>query len=153
MKITAARTQMVRLPMGESLAGEAGLGRSHLDFVTLRLETDAGVEGMGVTFFGATLTPALKLAMELLGESILGEDPLPTEFVIHKLQNIASSSGPAGISTLALAAFDIALWDLKGKVLGQSIAQMLGGLRKRVPTYASGALSRAAPLDEVLKSA
>jgi L-talarate/galactarate dehydratase len=144
---------MVRLPMEEPLAGGAGMARSHLDFVTLKLETDAGIDGIGVTFFGATLTPALRLAVELLGETILGEDPLPTELIVRKLQDAAASAGPAGIATLAVAAFDIALWDLKGKVLGQSIAQMLGGLRKRVPAYASGALSRTAPLDQVLKSA
>jgi L-talarate/galactarate dehydratase len=153
MKITAAKTHIVRLPAEEPLAGGPGFGRSHLDFVTLKLETDAGVVGIGVTFFGWSLTPALKLAVELLAELIVGEDPLAVEFVVRKLKNAAASAGPAGISTLAVSAFDIALWDLKGKVLGQSIAQMLGGLRKRVPAYASGALSRTAPLDDVLKSA
>lgn len=154
MKITAAKTQMVRLPMEEPLAGGgAGFARSHLDFVTLRLETDCGIDGIGVTFFGATLTPALKLAVDLLGQLIVGEDPLRIEFVVQKLQDAARSAGPAGISTLAVAPFDIALWDLKGKVLGRSIAQLLGGLRERVPAYASGALSRTAPLEKVLKSA
>jgi L-alanine-DL-glutamate epimerase-like enolase superfamily enzyme len=153
MKITTVGTQIVRLPMEEPLAGGAGFGRSHLDFVTLKLHTDAGIDGIGVTFFGSTLTPALKRAVELLGELVAGEDPLATEFVLGKLRSAAASAGPAGISLLAVSAFDIALWDLKGKALGQSVAQMLGGLRKRVPTYASGALSRTAPLDEVLKSA
>jgi L-alanine-DL-glutamate epimerase-like enolase superfamily enzyme len=153
MKITTVKTQMVRLPIEEPLAGGAGFQRPHLDFVTLRLQTDAGVEGIGVTFFGATLAPALKRAVELLGELIIGEDPLPIEFVVGKLKNAAGSAGPAGISTLAVSAFDIALWDIKGKVLGQSIAQLLGGLRERVPTYASGALARTSSLDEVLKSA
>jgi L-alanine-DL-glutamate epimerase-like enolase superfamily enzyme len=152
MKITGAKTQMVRLPVEEPLAGGAGFGRSHLDFVTLKLETDAGIDGIGLTFFGGTLTPALKLAVELLGVLVIGENPLPVEFLVKKLQDAAGSAGPAGICTLAVSAFDIALWDLKGKELGQSIAQMLGGLRNRVPTYASGALSRTAPLDDVLKS-
>ena len=64
--------------MEEPLAGGTGFARSHLDFVTLRLETDAGIEGIGLTFFGWTLTPALKRAVELLGELIVGEDPLPS---------------------------------------------------------------------------
>ena len=153
MKITTVRSQIARLPVEEPLAGGSGFHRSHLDFVTLRLETDDGVEGIGVTFFGGTLTPALKRAVELLGELIIGEDPLPIEHVLRKLRDAAGGAGPAGISTLAVAAFDIALWDIKGKVLGQSVAQLLGGLRDRVPTYASGALARTSPLDEVLKSA
>ena len=153
MKITTVKSQIVRLPVEEPLAGGSGFHRSHLDFVTLRLETDDGVEGIGVTFFGGTVTPALKRAVELLGELIIGEDPLPIELVLRKLRDASGSAGPGGISTLAVSAFDIALWDIKGKVLGQSVAQLLGGLRDRVPTYASGALARTSPLDEVLKSA
>jgi L-alanine-DL-glutamate epimerase-like enolase superfamily enzyme len=153
MKITAFQSEIVRLPVEEPLAGGPAFQRPYFDFVTLRLETDAGVEGIGVTFFGSHLSPALKHAVELLGELIIGEDPLPIEFVLRKLRSAAGSAGPGGISTLALSAFDIALWDVKGKVLGQSVAMMLGGLRSRVPTYASGALGRTSALDDVLKSA
>ena len=64
-----------------------------------------------------------------------------------KLWKAASGSGPAGIFTLALAAIDLALWDIKGKVLGQSLWAMAGGHRRRVPTYASGVLMRTFPLD------
>jgi L-alanine-DL-glutamate epimerase-like enolase superfamily enzyme len=153
MKITSAKSQIVRLPMDEPLAGGSGFQRPYLDFVTLRLETDAGIEGIGITFFGSSLTAALKRAVESLGELTIGEDPVPGELVLRKLRDAAASAGPAGISTLAISAFDIALWDIKGKALGQSIAQLLGGLRRRVPTYASGALARTSPLDEVLRSA
>jgi L-alanine-DL-glutamate epimerase-like enolase superfamily enzyme len=54
---------------------------------------------------------------------------------------------------LAISAIDMALWDIKGKYLGQSLGAMLGGLRDRVPTYASGALVRAYSLDYLLKAA
>ncbi len=47
----------------------------------------------------------------------------------------------------------MALWDIKGKYLGQSLGFMLGGLRDRVPAYASGALVRAYPLDHLVKAA
>ena len=152
MKITAATAEIARLPVEEPLAGGAGFQRPHLDFVTLNLKTDAGVEGIGVTFFGGALTPALKRAVELLGQLIIGDDPLALEFVLRKLHSAAAGAGPAGISTLAVAPFDIALWDLRGKALGQSIAQMLGALRKSVPAYASGALLRTSSLNQVLES-
>ncbi len=48
--------------------------------------------------------------------------------------------GPGGIFTLALSAIDTALWDIKGKALGQPLWKLLGGHRQRVPTYASGSL-------------
>jgi L-talarate/galactarate dehydratase len=44
-----------------------------------------------------------------------------------------------------LSAIDIALWDIKGKALGQSVHALLGGYRDRAPTYASGALMRPHP--------
>src|SRR5205814_1245351 len=53
---------------------------------------------------------------------------------------------------LALSAIDIACWDLKGKAVGQSVCVLLGGLRDRVPTYASGALMRPHPVDYLGKA-
>jgi L-alanine-DL-glutamate epimerase-like enolase superfamily enzyme len=47
----------------------------------------------------------------------------------------------------------MALWDIKGKCFGQSLGAMLGGLRERVPTYASGALVRAYAPDHLVKAA
>ena len=49
---------------------------------------------------------------------------------------------PGGNLTLALSAIDMALWDIKGKALDQSVCSLLGGYRDRAPTYASGALMR-----------
>jgi L-alanine-DL-glutamate epimerase-like enolase superfamily enzyme len=46
----------------------------------------------------------------------------------------------------------MALWDIKGKASGQSLAVMLGGLRNQIPTYASGTLARTAPLEHVVKA-
>ena len=53
--------------------------------------------------------------------------------------------------TLALAAIDIALWDIRGKALEQPLWKLLGGARNRIATYASGALRRGLPLDTVVK--
>jgi L-alanine-DL-glutamate epimerase-like enolase superfamily enzyme len=152
MKIARVKSQIVKLPAGEPLAGGPGFYRPFFEFVTVRMETDQGIEGIGVTFFGWVLTAALKQAVEQLSELAVGEDPLRTEAVGHKLRNAASGAGPGGISTLAFSAIDMALWDIKGKALGQPLAALLGGLRDRVPTYASGALSRSYPLEHVLKA-
>ena len=153
MKITRVETKIVRLPADEPLADGPSFGGPYREFVTLQIETDAGLEGIGITFFGAALTATLKLGVDQLGALILGEDPLRTENVGQKLRKAAGGSGPAGIFTLAFSAIDMALWDLKGKALGQPLATLLGGLRERVPTYASGALMRTFPLEHVLKAA
>jgi len=154
MKITHIQAQVIRLPVEEPLAGGPPFQGPFREFVTLQVGTDAGLEGVGVTFFGAALTGTLRLAVEQLGALTIGEDPLRVEAIGQKLRDAAeSSAGPGGIFTLAFAAIDMALWDIKGKVLNQPLAALLGGLRDRVPAYASGALMRTYPLEHIVKAA
>jgi L-alanine-DL-glutamate epimerase-like enolase superfamily enzyme len=154
MKITRAQSEIVRLPSDEPLAGGPAFGGPFREFITLQLETDAGIEGVGITFFGAALTATLKHAVEQLAALAVGEDPLRVEAIGQKLRDAAAgSAGPGGIFTLAFSAVDMALWDIKGKALNQPLATLLGGLRERVPTYASGALMRTYPLEHVVKAA
>ena len=154
MKITQIESQIVRLPLDEPLAdGPAAAGATQ-SFVALRVRTDEGVEGVGMTFFGGgAMSASLKAAVDGLGALTVGQDPLQIEAIVGKLRTAASSSGPGGIFTLALSAIDIALWDIRGKVFNQPVAKLLGGYRDRVPTYASGALMRGFPLVHVEKAA
>jgi len=153
MKITRIHSQLVKSPAEEPLAGGPPFYRPFHEFVTIDVETDAGIEGIGFTTFNGPLAPTLKHAVEQLGALIIGEDPLRTEAVGRKLRSAAWGSGAGGIFTLAFSAIDIALWDIKGKALNQSLAMLLGGLRDKVPAYASGALLRSYSLDQLLKSA
>jgi L-alanine-DL-glutamate epimerase-like enolase superfamily enzyme len=116
------------------------------------MNTDAGVEGIGITFFGAALTKALKAAVDALGELVIGEDPTRVEKVVAKLRAAGSGSGPGGVFTLALSALDMAMWDIKAKALGVSVSQLAGGYRDRAPTYASGALLRQHGLEYLEKA-
>jgi L-talarate/galactarate dehydratase len=152
MKISRIHSQILRLPVDEPLAGGPAAPGATRDFVALRVGTDEGVEGLGVTFFGGALTGALKAAVDALGALAVGEDPLRVEAIAQKLRAAAGSAGPGGIFTLALAAIDIALWDIKGKALNVPVARLAGGFRERVPTYASGALMRTFPLDHVARA-
>jgi L-alanine-DL-glutamate epimerase-like enolase superfamily enzyme len=154
MKISRVQSHVVRLPAEEPLAGgPAGPGATR-DFVAVQLQTDGGIEGVGITFFGGALSGALKQAVDDLGALAVGEDPLRVEAVGQKLRGaFGAMGGPGGIAMLAFSAIDMALWDIKGKALGQPLAALLGGLRERVPTYASGALMRTFPLAHVAAAA
>src|SRR5687768_8205442 len=153
MKITQIESQIVKLPLDEPLAdGPAAKGATQT-FVTLRMRTDEGVEGLGMTFFGGgAMSGALKAAIDGLGALSIGMNPLEIEAIVGKIRAASASSGPGGIFTLALSAIDIALWDIRGKVFNQPLAHLLGGFRKQVPTYASGALMRGFPLAHVEKA-
>jgi L-alanine-DL-glutamate epimerase-like enolase superfamily enzyme len=142
MKVTQAKTRVLRTPADNPLVAGIPVGDATREFVTLELDTDEGIHGIGLTFFGGPLTAALKEAVDSLCQLVIGEDPMPVEAISTRLRRAAGSAGPGGIFTLALSAIDIALWDIKGKALGQSVCSLLGGYRQRVPTYASGALMR-----------
>jgi L-talarate/galactarate dehydratase len=153
MQIERVRAHIVRLPADEPLAdGKATPGATR-DIVVVKVATKDGIEGVGVTFFGAGMTGALKVAVEELGALIVGDDPRLTERIADKLRQAAGTSGPGGVFTLALSAIDTALWDIRGKALGLPVAKLLGGFRDRAPAYASGALMRSLSLDEVVTAA
>ncbi len=153
MKISHIRSQILVLPEGDPLAGSPENPNAARPIVILRMGTDDGIEGSAVTFYGDAATRSLKAAIDDLGALTIGEDPLRLEAIIAKLRAAAGGSGPAGMFTLALAAVDIALWDIRGKALNQPLWRLLGGARDRVPTYASGSLRRNLSLDEVVKAA
>jgi len=151
MKIKSIRSQVARVPVEEPLAGGPAYFRTHNQFVIVRIETD-DIEGIGLSYFGGVLSATLKQAVDQLDAMIVGEDPLRIDALAEKMRSAAASAGPGGIVTLAVSAIEIALWDIKGKYFNQSLGAMLGGLRDRVPAYASGALVRAYPLDHLVKA-
>lgn len=154
MKITGYEATALAIPEDDPLANmpeEAGRKRP---IVILRLRTDNGIEGIGVTFYGGRMTGSLRVAVEELAALTVGEDPLRIEKILEKLwAGTGDSCGPGGIFTLALSAIDIALWDIKGKALDQPLWKLLGGHRNRVPTYASGSLRRGLTDDQAQRAA
>ena len=142
MKITSFEAATLAIPEDDPLANmpeEEGRTRP---IVILTLHTDQGISGIGITFYGGKLTSSLRAAVDELAALTIGEDPMRTEHIIAKLRLAGDAAGPGGIFTLALSAIDIALWDIKGKLLEQPLWKLLGGHRDRVPTYASGSLRR-----------
>ena len=142
MKITGFEALALKVPEDDPLANmpeEAGRTRPA---VALRLRTDDGIEGIGVTLYGGRMSRSLHAAVEELAALTVGEDPMRIEHIVQKLRKAAADSGPAGIFTLALSAIDTALWDIKGKALDQPLWKLLGGHCDRIPTYASGSLRR-----------
>ena len=153
MKVSHISSQILVLPQEDPLANTPEDASAARPIVIVRLRTDDGIEGIGVTFYGGAITASLKRAVDDLGELAIGEDPLRLEAIIAKLRAAAGGSGPAGMFTLAVSAIDIALWDIRGKALNQPLWKLLGGARQRVATYASGALRRNLSLNEVIAAA
>jgi L-talarate/galactarate dehydratase len=152
MKIQQIKVNFVRLPLEEPLVGAPYMPGMLREFFTVQIQTDQGIEGIGVTTFGGKLVRALRAAIEDFGELIKGDDPLRTEQVTAKLRAASASCG-SGIAMLAISAIDTALWDIRGKAFGVPLARLLGGSRDKVPAYASGALTRTTPNDKLQRAA
>jgi L-talarate/galactarate dehydratase len=152
VKITNVTTRIVSTPGDSPLVFDQPPATSTFNFVTLELGTDQELTGVGVTFFGEGLLGVLRLAVQELATLLIGDDPTQTERIVAKLRRTAGQAGPGGIFTLALSAIDMACWDLKGKAAGLPLAELLGGARDRVNTYASGALTRPLSVDYLAKA-
>ena len=99
-------------------------------------EVEAGGEvGIGYTYSDAA---AATLINGKFRDAITGIDafaiPRATAAILQDVRNL----GRSGLVATAISAVDAALWDLKGKLLGQPVATLLGAARDRVPLYGSG---------------
>src|SRR3979409_2622223 len=115
MKIQQVETNLVRLPVEEPLVGAPPYPAMMREFLTLRVRTDDGIEGIGITAFGGKLMRALRAAVEEFGELVRGEDPLRTEHVAAKLRAASAPRRPGGIVALALSASEIGLRASRGQ--------------------------------------
>ena len=103
------------------------------NLIWVRVHTDEGVTGLGETFFAAATVEAY--IHEVIAPKMLGRDPLAIDRIARDLVPYVGFRS-TGAEMRGISAFDIALWDLFGKVTGQPIAQLLGGFsRDKVRTY------------------
>ena len=93
-------------------------------FLFVEIETDAGITGLGESGTWGHLA-ASRAAIETFAEHLLGEDPGPIERHWNLLHRFSHFQGAA--INGAIAAVDIALWDIKGKALGVPVHSLLGG--------------------------
>jgi len=100
----------------------------------VEVETEDGLIGHGITSITIPVIIA-DIINKSIAPAIRGDDPLAHEAVWNKLYWLLSPRGQTGFASHAMAAVDIALWDIKGKATGLPIATLLGGARSRVPIY------------------
>ena len=104
------------------------------DFL-VTVTADDGTQGVGPGRYGR---PVAAVIQDYLGPRIIGEPALATERLYDMLVRLCSPFGAAGLASYAISGIDLALWDLKGKVLGKPVYELLGGpARDFVQCYAT----------------
>ncbi|MFD2117595.1 mandelate racemase/muconate lactonizing enzyme family protein [Paenibacillus yanchengensis] len=107
------------------------------NWTMIKIYTDEGYTGVGeATNWPGS--PIVEAAAIHAGERIIGLDPMKTDFIWTKLYRDLNWIGPYGASLCAISGMDMALLDLKGKVLGVPMYELLGGaFRTEIPLYAN----------------
>jgi len=104
----------------------------------------AGGRGLGYTYCDAL---AAGLVESVLAPLVAGADPLAPPAAWEAMRRGVRNLGGQGIAAMAIAAVDIALWDLRAKLLGLSLADSLGRRRDSIPAYGSGGFTSLAGED------
>ena len=149
MQVTGLRTERVEVPF----ATPVRTAIHHIESVScvlLRLDTDEGHEGQCYMFaFGQRRAKVLEAMAHALAGHVVGRDPDHVQAIWQDMWRDNNFLGHRGVPVFALAAIDAALWDLRGKAAGRAVWRLLGGMRDRVPAYASGGLWVSLTVDEL----
>lgn len=138
MKITEIVCQILRIPHVEAKTA------SSQDSVLVRIRTDNGLEGIGEADSSPEMVKAVIDApfshnvATGLRQLLIGENPLETDRLWQKMYRRTMYCGRRSVPITAMAAIDMALWDIKGKQYGEPIHRLLGGKQHdRIQAYAS----------------
>lgn len=139
MKIAEIQADHFRIPLTTVLSDSTHGEMSHFELVTVRVRTETGEEGLGYTYTtgvgGAAIHAIIKKDLTAL---LLKADARGTESIWHQMWWRLHWIGRGGAAAFAIAAVDIALWDLKAKHTGEPLWRLLGGNNQRVKAYAGG---------------
>ncbi|GAB3357893.1 mandelate racemase/muconate lactonizing enzyme family protein [Modestobacter lapidis] len=149
MQIIKTESWILRLPFVRT---SRDFNDAHHELIGVTLHTDTGETGTGfafVTDFGGGV--AVKALLDdVLLPRVQGRPVHEAKAIWHELWYITHRLG-RGINSFAIAAIDIALWDLRARGNGHSLARELGQVTDRVPAYGSGKGSPLLPVDELVE--
>jgi L-alanine-DL-glutamate epimerase-like enolase superfamily enzyme len=138
MKITGVETDLLKPPPGPPIYDALQTLDVDKGTVVLRLRTDAGITGWASSSFGNRGEGARVVQTILEYEVkpvIMGKDPAFPRRIRAELWKAMNYHGVTGVAQFAMAATDIALWDILGKNVGLPVYKMLGAYRDRMPVY------------------
>jgi len=138
MKITGVETDLLKPPPGPPIYDALQTLDVDKGSVVLRIRTDAGITGWASSSFGNRGEGARVVQSILEYEVkpvIVGKDPAFPRRIRAELWKAMNYHGVTGVAQFAMAATDIALWDILGKNAGLPVYKMLGAYRDRMPVY------------------
>lgn len=154
-RIAGVRVSLAFLPLRRPISDAKVLtGRqkplTEVAFLFAEIETEGGRQGLGISYSKRAGGPGLYAHASEIAGNLVGEDPSDIARLGVKLMWAGASVGRSGIATQAIAAFDIALWDLKARRAGLPLAKLIGAHKDSVACYNTSGGFLSSPIGEVL---
>ena len=138
IRITGLETDVLKRPPGTPYYDAIHKFGEDSGSVVLRLRTDAGITGWASSSFGM-IAGGPKVVQAILEQEVrpalMGKDPAFPRRIRAELWQALEYQGVGGVAQFAIAAVDIAVWDILGKSAGLPVYKMLGAFRERIPVY------------------
>ncbi len=150
MTIEAVEVGHYRIPLPVVLSDSTHGQITHFELVTARVRSADGGEGLGYTYTVGVGGAAIRSLMEELRPLLVGQDAERIEALWQRMWWGSHYVGRGGLVAFAIAALDIALWDLRARRRGLPLWKVLGGHDPRVKAYAGG-IDLLFPLDRLLR--
>ncbi|MET7429882.1 mandelate racemase/muconate lactonizing enzyme family protein [Streptomyces flaveolus] len=157
-RIAWLRLSSVALPLAAPISdAKVFTGRqkpmTEVAVLFVEIATEQGHEGIGFSYSKRAGGPGQFAHAREIAEQVIGEDPSDIARIWTKLVWAGASVGRSGLATQAIAAFDVALWDLKAKRAGLPLAKLLGAHRDSVRCYNTSGGFLHVPTEQVLDNA
>jgi len=136
--IAAVEAAHYRIPLPAVLSDSTHGEIAHFELVTARLRDADGAEGVGYTYTVGAGARAIRALLEELAPLLVGQDAEGIEALWQRMWWGCHYVGRGGLAAFAIAAADIALWDLRARRARLPLWKILGGHRPRVKAYAGG---------------
>jgi len=152
MNIAEVRAFPVSFPIPDAFQVTLGIGRTvKRDAVLVKVSTADGSFGWGEAHAARAPTAIAELVNTTLRQLVVGMDADDIDAVWHRvyLRQLASH-GAGAAAAIGLSGIDMALWDLRGRILGKPVYELLGGAVRRIPVYAGGVALGYQDLPELL---
>lgn len=157
-RIRHVKLSSVTLPLAQPISDAKVLtGRqkpmTEIVFLFAEISTENGNQGIGFSYSKRAGGPAQYAHAKEIAENLIGEDPSDIGRIYQKLLWAGASVGRSGVATQAIAAIDVALYDLKAKRACLPLAKLLGAYRDSVQTYNTSGGFLQASIEEVKERA
>ena len=137
--VRSVTTRLWRVPLDEVLSDAMHGNHTHFELITVTVALEDGTEGTGYTYTGGRGGHAIVALIEHdLSAWLVGRDAEDVEGLNRAMRWHLHYVGRGGIASFAISAIDIALWDIRGRQLGEPLWRMAGGHRDRCRAYRGG---------------